>query len=842
MRKTKLAILLSAAFALQANAQSLEGTVVNEKGEPITDARVELEGTSIEVITGADGKFSIEELSLGVNELHFQAQGYSHLHTHVDYDSDENQTLTFVLKRSPIEVIDITTTPIHLSAMESALPVSVLGGESLDRHESSTLGDTLESVPGVHTSFHAKVASTPVIRGLSGPRVLIAQNGLDVSDVSRVGPDHAVVTETSNAQQVEVLRGPATLFYGSGAIGGVVNVVDQSVPQSSDIEGEWLLQTGTVDDQTLGSFNFTTGSDNVAFYFDGFYRDSDDYEIPGKAELHDEDHDHDHEEEHEDEHGGEGFVENSAEESSGFTFGTSYLMDNGFIGFSVEQFNREYGIPGHSHGEEEHGHEDEDEHEEGEHEHGEEVFADLEQTRVQVLGQFDFADGFFRQLNLRAGYTDYEHAEIEEGEVGTIFENETIEFRLDGLHRSFNEFNGGISFHYKNSEFAADGEEAFTPASETEMFALAIMEERHFGDVLFQFGARIEHVSITADSVPQPALEAHGHDEHDEDHDEDDHDDDHDEDEHEGEHSEELQLFSYDESFTPISLSAGVVWDYQPGYNLGFALSRAERAPSSAELLSFGPHIGTRTYEIGALFVPEEHDGETEFEFDADFAELETSTNIDLTWRKTEGDVGFILNLFYNQVDNYYYQVDTGLFAEDGHDHEEDEHDEDMHDDDMHEGEEEHEGELPVLRFARDDVILNGFEAQVSWQMNDEFILSGFADYVRARLKDGGDLPRTSPMRFGTSLSYQTEDLSANIDITRYQSQDRIAEFETATDGYTLVDVNVAYTLPVMNQSMEVYFKGENLGDTEARVHTSFLKDLAPRPGRNLVLGIRGTF
>ncbi|MDM7860440.1 TonB-dependent receptor [Alteromonas sp. ASW11-36] len=840
MRKTKLALLLSAAFAMQANAQSLEGTVVNEKGEPIPNTHIVLEGSNIEVKTDESGKFTFDRLSIGLNELHFKAQGYSHLHTHVELDNTDRESLTFVLKRSPIEIIDVTAVPIHLSAMESALPVSVIGGEELDRQQAATLGDTLESLPGVHSNFHAKVASTPVIRGLSGPRVLIAQNGLDVSDVSRVGPDHAVASEASTAQQIEVFRGPATLLYGSGAIGGVVNVVDQSVPKTNETQGEWLVQTGTVDDEKLGAFNFTTGTDSLAFYFDGYYRDSEDYEIPGEAELHDEDHEDEHD--HEGEHGGDGIVENSAEESSGFTFGTSYLMDNGYIGLSIEQFNREYGIPGHSHGEEEHGHEDEhdEEHEEGVHEHGEEVYADLEQTRVQIQGQFDFADGFFRQVNVRAGYTDYEHAEIEEGEIGTVFQNETVEFRLDGFHRSINDFKGGLSLHYKNSDFVAEGEEAFTPPSETEMLALALLEERHFGDFLFQFGARIEHVNITADAVPLPELESHGHDEHDAD----DHDEAHEhEGEHEGEHHDESQLFSYDESFTPISLSAGVVWDYQPGYNVGFALSRSERAPSSAELLSFGPHIGTGTYEIGALFVPEEHDGETEFEFNADFGELETSTNIDLTWRKTEGDVGFIFNLYYNQIDNYYYQLDTGLYAEDGHDHEEEHgHEEDMHDDEMHEDEHEHEGELPVLRFARDDVILNGFEAQVSWQMNDEFILSGFADYVRARLKDGGDLPRTSPMRFGTSLSYQTSDLTANLDITRYQSQDRIAEFETATDGYTLVDLDVAYTLPVMNQSMEVYFKGENLGDTEARVHTSFLKDLAPRPGRNLVLGIRGTF
>ena len=133
--------------------------------------------------------------------------------------------------------------------MESSSPVSVLSGEQLRRQQAATLGDSLEKLPGVNTNFHAKVASTPIIRGLSGPRVLITQNGLDVSDVSRVGPDHSVASEASTAKQIEVLRGPATLFYGSGAIGGVVNVVDNRVPTDSTTRGEWNLEHNSVDNQ-----------------------------------------------------------------------------------------------------------------------------------------------------------------------------------------------------------------------------------------------------------------------------------------------------------------------------------------------------------------------------------------------------------------------------------------------------------------------------------------------------------------------------------------------------------------------------------------------------------------
>ena len=826
VRVTKVAALVSALLSTSALAQNIEGTVLNKNGSAVVGAKVEVEGTNQRTVTNSEGKFSLRDVSNGKAELHISAPNFAHLHQDITLAEGEPLQLSLTLNRSPIEVVDVLATPIHLSVMESASPVSVLAGDTLRRQQTSTLGDSLEKVAGVHTSFHAKVASTPVIRGLSGPRVLIAQNGLDVSDVSRVGPDHSVASEASTAQQIEVLRGPATLFYGSGAVGGVVNVVDGRIPTDSTTRGEWLLETNSVDDQQLGSFNVTTGNESFAFYADGYWRESNDYDVPVSPEVEHDDHG---EEEHDEEQSR--VVENSNEASSGFTVGTSYLFDKGYVGLSVEQFNREYGIPGHTHGEEEHDDDHEEELDETHHE-DESVFADLEQTRVQLQGEYNIAGSWVKQIQLRGGFTDYEHAEIEEGETGTLFENETHELKLDVLHAPINDWNGAVSFHYKNSDASAQGEEAFTPPSVTETIAMAIMEEKRFDDVLIQLGARIEHVSLEADNVLLPSLDTHDHDEeHDDDHEDEGHDDEHDEDTHDDEHEDTL-VFPIDESFTALSISAGLVWDFAPGYNVGISVSRSERAPSASELLSFGPHIGTSTYEVGALFALHEEEGEAHIELGEGSIELETANNIDLTLRKTEGNLGFVLNAFYNQIDNYYYQTNTGLFAESGHDHGEEEGDD--HD--------EHTDELPVYIFKTDDVILHGFEAQVAWQTTDEFKTTVFADYVRARLQDGGDLPRTPPLRVGTQFSYQTERLSAHLDITRYEEQDRIGEGETATDGYTLVDASVSYDLDVLNQDISVYLKGTNLTDTEARVHTSFLKDIAPRPGRSFALGVRGYF
>ena len=787
------ALLLASPSAL---AQTLSGTVTNAAGKPLANATVEIEALKRVTSTNELGEFTFSDVKEGDYTLHIFASGFAHLHEHTQAQSDNAGGANFVLARSAIEVIDVHATPMHLSVMESATPVSVLSGETLRRQQAATLGDTLEKLPGVQSNFHGNVASTPIIRGLSGPRVLITQNGLDVSDVSRVGPDHAVASEASTAKQIEVLRGPATLFFGSGAIGGVVNVVDQRVPTSTETRGEFVLETQTVNDQKLGTFNVTTGVDNMAFYADGFYRDSNDYETPVAPDIDDPD--------------GAHVVENSNEESSGFTLGTSYLFDQGYVGVAVERFEREYGVPGHSHGGDT------------------SVFADLEQTKYQLLGEYNFTNDFLQSVHFRAGYTDYEHAEVEGGLVGTTFSNETEELRVELLHKPMAGWRGGISLHYKGSDVFAQGEEAFTPPSEMEMFAVALMEERHFGDFLVQLGARAESVTLDASSVLLPELDAH---EHDDEHDHDEHA--HDEHEHEG--SEFVRQFAVDQEFTPISLSAGVVYTINESYNVGVSLSRSERAPSASELLSFGPHIGTRTYEIGALFDLSE---EGEFVLSQTAIDLETANNIDLTFRKTQGDVGFVFNAFYNQVDNYYFQEETGLFAESGHDHA---HDEEGHDEEEH-SEDEHSDELPVYLFGSADAVLHGFELQVAWQTTDNLKLDFFADYVKARLKDGGALPRTSPMRVGSHVAYTLDNIRADLDITYFAKQDDISTFETETDGYTLVDASITYDIPLGDIDLSVYLSGENLTDEEARVHTSFLKDIAPRPGRNFAFGVRGYF
>jgi len=352
------------------------------------------------------------------------------------------------------------------------------------------------------------------------------------------------------------------------------------------------------------------------------------------------------------------------------------------------------------------------------------------------------------------------------------------------------------------------------------------MEEKHVGDVLIQFGARVERVTVTSDHIEfDPEIFVEGH---------------HDEivgEEIAGaedDHTDHLQEFDFDQTFTPTSISLGAVWEFTEGYNLGVSVARAQRAPSSAELLANGLHIGTGNYEIGAVYALHEHDGETELELRETDAQLETSNNIDFTFRKFSGDLGLVLNVFYNRVDNYYFENDLGISIEAGH---EDHADEPIADQ-AHADEE----MAPVFLFTPQDVELYGIEAQVNYALNSQWQLAAQGDWIRGRLQDGGNLARIPPKRVSSTITYSGSNWDASVAVKRVFNQNQISSFETQTPGYTMLDLTSNLYLSQGKWDWVAYLKIENMTDELAYVHQSFLRDVTPLPGRNVVLGLRGEF
>lgn len=776
------AAVAAALFSHNAFAAVVNGQVTNKNNQPIAGADVHVHGKTKSVKTDDQGYFNIDVDNKG--QLHISKNNYIDERVAIN---DADQTVNVSLTPTSVETVVVYASGLHKNSLEMISPVNVLSGDELKNQSKPTLGETLKGLPGVNSSYFGPVSSSPIIRGLGGPRVKITQNGLDSSDASRIGPDHATSNDTLAAEQVEVLRGPATLLYGSGAIGGVVNVVDNRIPTDNieSLTGAAQYNHDTVSNANTYAAKLETGHDNFNFHFDGTKRKGDDYDTPD-FQLPAED--------------GEepelaSSVENTFIDSETVNFGTSYVGEHFTIGASYGRIETDYGIPAHEH---HHDHEEED------HDHEEEaVYAKVEQDRWQGLMSYSLHNNWIESINLRLGYTDYQHAEIEDGAIGTIFKNETTEARVNIEHK-LSDWHGMVGYHYSESDYDADGEEAFTPASKTTTHALFILEERQFGDVTVELGGRIEDYEI------ESAITAYDHD----------HEHEHEEEEH------ETSATQYNQSFTNLSLSAGAIWQYEPGYSMALSASHSERAPLSAELLSNGLHIATGTYELGLGYEIEN----SEIHFEPEDIKQEKSTNLDLSFRRFVGDFGYNINFFYNDIENFYFQQNTGLV-----------YDEEVGLETAAEG---HEGDSPVYQFVSSDVELYGIEFDAHYQINPNAMVKVFGDSTTAKLSDEDDanLPRIPANKLGSELQYSISDWQFSLTGTHYFEQNDITAYETTTESYTLFDASANYQLDLGQVDTQVYLNIENFTDELGFVHSSFIKEKAPLPGRNFSFGIRGYF
>jgi iron complex outermembrane receptor protein len=679
------------------------------------------------------------------------------------------------------EIITVTASPLERTALESSQPVTVLAGDALREQQAHTLGETLAQQPGINATHFAGVASSPIVRGLDGPRVKVLQNGLDSGDASRGSPDHAVTTETSVAEQIEIFRGPATLLYGSGAIGGVVNVVDNRIASQAvgGSRGYFNTAFNSASNSREGSIGFSADHKNTVWHLDAFKRRSDDYDVPMFTNDEGEQTDH---------------IANSFVDAQGANIGVSYLFDSGYLGVSYGRLEQQYGIPGHGHG----AHEEEALEEAG-------PFADMWQNRIQVQGAWQQPFAGIEKASLRYGFTDYQLQEIEDGLPSTTFTNRQHELRIELNHAPLANWQGALGYHFMTQDQNAFGEEAYTPASTTEKHAVFWLLEREINDLNWQLGARIDDVHIE--------LASHG-------------------DTHESAHSD---------SFTPVSASVGFTYPLVAGMQLSANYSHAQRAPSANELYANGAHLATRTYELG-LGYELHQEAEHAYHVEASDAaiHIEKSNNLDFGLHIDTAKFHMDWNLFYNRVDDYIYANFTGINSVDI---EQDAHAGEPHVEDEH-AEHDHDEGLAVVAYVQRDVELYGYELSGYYSFSEQWQLHAFSDYVRARSRNEHDnLPRIPAQRVGTELRYLNNHWEAKLGYTWYNSQTRVALNETVTDGFGLVNAQLNWFPTALNRfNTSIYFKAENLTDELAYVHSSFLKDDAPMRGRNFSIGVRGEF
>lgn len=347
----------------------------------------------------------------------------------------------------------VVTAPLEGALIDSLQGSAVIGREELTETLQGGLGDTLDRVPGVASTFYGAGASRPIIRGLGEDRVRILENGIGAIDASAASPDHAVTADGLDASRIEVLRGAAALAYGGNAIGGVVNVLDESIPTRavSGLEGSTLLGYSFGNQQREGALSLGAGAGDVAFHLSAASRQAEDYDTP------------------------EGEPPNSYADYQAASAGASYVRDWGFLGFAVKRTESQYGLP------------PEDPAEPGGH-------IELEQTRYEMRGDARVNWGAFNRVDFAVQSADYQHTEFEgDGAAGTLFSNQGYEARGEVHHGGLDDrLSGAIGAQIIDSDFEAIGEEAFITLTETRDLGLFAVERLDFGFWGLEGGARFE--------------------------------------------------------------------------------------------------------------------------------------------------------------------------------------------------------------------------------------------------------------------------------------------------------------------------------------------------------------
>lgn len=642
------------------------------------------------------------------------------------------------LAQEIVEPEIVVTAPIEGARIESLQGATILRRDDIVENLQGGLGDTLDAQPGVASTFFGAGASRPIIRGLGEDRVRVLQNGIGAIDASTASPDHAVTSDGLDAERIEVLRGAAALAFGGNAVGGVVNVIDQSIPTRAiaGVMFDGLAAYSSVDEGLQGAARVGFGVGDAVFVLSAAARESDPYETPL----------------------GEALNQFTSERNYGA--GASLVRDWGFAGVAVKRTEDEYGLL------------PEDPIEPG-------GRIQLEQTRIETRGDFRIRLGPFDRLDYGFQHSDYQHTEFEgDGEPGTRFTSEGWEARFEA-HHSSDEHQGVAGLQLTDVDLAAIGDEAFITATNTRDIGVFAVERWDNAGWGLEGGLRLERREI--DNATFGARK-----------------------------------------FDNVSASGGVFVRPSQDWFVGATIARTERAPTAIELFSDGPHLATANYEIGNPALSQE-----------------TALSYEASARFDNGPLRFEFNLFHIDFADYIALVergdvfwldeatDTSGFAPDASDP------------GIPAGAE----VLPVFHFVQQDASFTGGELVLEGRLFEAagFTFSGdlAIDLVRAEFDAGGHPPRIPPRTITAGLEAENAAWKVRLEVVDTAKQDRLAPFETLTDGFTFVNASLAYR---PNSTWTLRLDGRNLTDELGRVHSSFLKDELPLPGRSVRLTLMTSF
>ncbi|MBC7667764.1 MAG: TonB-dependent receptor [Gemmatimonadaceae bacterium] len=641
-----------------------------------------------------------------------------------------------------VDRVVVTAAPYAVSLDTITSSVNVVTRDQLDVAAPAGIGDMLNGLPGLRSTFYGPGASRPVIRGMSGPRVMVLQNGVGQVDASALSPDHAVASDPGEASRIEVLRGPSTLAYGGSGIGGVVNMIDERVPSApatTGFEGRLSASASSVDDGYAYSTAIKAGKGPLVFAADLSSRRTKDYDVP-VAPVSDRlsardgltvDPDH--------------VVKNTDVEVDAYGAGVSYVHERGFFGASVKRTDTTYGVP------------------------YEQILAPidpnaegpvsihLQQTRYDVRGEQALDNALFEKIRVSVGYADYQHAEVsvDTGAIGTRFLSDGVEGRVELVHREHDGHQGAIGFQGLSRNFEAIGDEAFVPSTKIKEYGVFTLQRLDRGTWGVDAGLRFDTRS--------------------------------------------LQTPTEKRDFDNVSGSIGLFLKPTDQLFYALTLSRNGRAPTEFELFANGPHPGTGGFEVGD-----------------DDLKSETVTSLEATVRWKGDRLRAEGHLWAARYGSFIEEAPTGAIEDD----------------------------LPVYRYFQTKADFHGAEFEAgydAWRGAAQSIrLETTFDWVHGAT-DAGTPARIPPWSLGGSVIWSAPRVETTLEVRRVAEQDRVATFELPTDGYTVVNLKATFK-PIADSPLRLFVDGRNLTNEEIREHASFLKDIAPSPGRSVRAGVAWKF
>jgi iron complex outermembrane recepter protein len=633
---------------------------------------------------------------------------------------------------SPNKDVVVTASPFAVSGDDTPSITAHVDREQILQSGGSSIADALAQTPGISATGFAAGASRPIIRGMDATRVRILEDGVSSSDVSDIGPDHGMPIDPLSVQRIEVVRGAATLRYGSQAIGGVVNAINNRVPMSLPtvpLSGELTGSFDTVSNTGQGSAQMDGRAGDIAVHIDGFYRDAQDYDTPL------------------------GVQQNSFFRGHGETVGASYFFganDDSHIGAAIEQYDAQYGIPSDT------------------------TYIDMRQTKAIGRASFDLGSGTVRTLNIDTSYADYTHDEDEpDGTIDTTFRNKEFDGHAELLFGRMGPIQNtalGVEVQHRNfSAIGDDGSYLFPTITQSE--AAYLFTEMPLSSILkLQASGRIEHVHV--EGTPRS------------------------------------NIYTRNE-YTPVSGAIGALLDAGKSVKFGLTFSSTGRAPAMTELFARGGHDGPNTFETG----------------DPDL-KIERANSLEGTVRVRSGRFRFDGSVYSSWFSNYIYGDLTGRTCDD-------------------DGvcTTSPDGDLKELFYRQQGAHFWGAEAEANLDLmktaNSALTLKGLADYTRATLDEGGNVPRIPPYRIGGGLGWTSTTIDAGFLLLHAGRQDEFGAFDTPTPGYNELNANLAVRPFKTHPGIEFAIVGQNLTNDVQRDAAALNKDEVLMPGRNVRFVVR---